>query len=225
MNTHVATEASQPVKFWVSSPEHTNRLILHGISWATYESLLADNVDSHAAHFTYDQGALEIMAPSFVHEKTNRLLHDLVTEIAFEMNIDFVNAGSTTFKRADLQKGFEPDSCFYFQHEESVRRKEKIDLTIDPPPDLVIEIDISNVSLNKFPIYATLGIAEVWRYDGEAVTIFCLVGEEYHSQDTSTMLPGLSSQVISQLLVDGQTMKRTEWIRKVREWTQQQTQR
>ena len=221
------TETTQAVTRRIvpkTAPKETiPHIILSGVSWATYESLLADRGESHAVHFAYDEGELEVMAPSFVHEKMNRFLHDLVSEIAVGMNIDFVNAGSTTFKRADLKKGFEPDSCFYFQHAEGIRGKEKIDLTIDPPPDLVIEIDISNASLNKFSIHASLGIVEVWRYDGEAVTVFHLAGEEYRPQAISTLLPGLSSQTITQLLIDGQTMKRTEWIRKVREWAQQLT--
>ncbi len=221
------TETTQAVTHQVvpkvSPKETAQRIILPGISWATYESLLTDLVDSHAAHFAYDEGALEIMAPSFAHEKTNRLLHDLVSEIAVGMNIDFVNAGSTTFKRTDLKKGFEPDSCFYFQHEERMRGKEAIDLTVDPPPDLVIEIDISNPSLNKFSIYAQIGVAEVWRYTGETVTIFQLAKEEYLLQTTSTVLPGLTSEVISRFLVDGQTTKRTEWIRRVREWARRHT--
>jgi Uma2 family endonuclease len=120
------------------------RIILHGISWETYTRLLDDMEDSHAAHFAYDQGELEIMVLSERHEKPNRTLAVLVEVLAEELDIDLQRLGSTTFKRDDLQKGFEPDSCFYIQNEIRVRGKEKLDLAVDPPPDLVIEIDISS---------------------------------------------------------------------------------
>ena len=93
--------------------EGGQRIILRGISWETYEHLLDDMGDSHAAHFAYDQGKLEIMVPSERHEKPNRTLALLVDVLAEELNIDLQRLGSTTFKRKDLQKGLEPDSCFY----------------------------------------------------------------------------------------------------------------
>jgi len=172
MQTH--TETDQPLVHHAPPPEAVQRVILHGVSWETYERLLADFQDSHAAHFAYDQGALEIMVLSLKHETFNRTLATLVEIVAEEMQGDVINAGSTTFRRADLSKGFEPDTCFYIQNVERVRGKDEIDLTVDPPPDLVIEIDITSPSLNKFPIFAAMGIPEVWRYDGKTVTIFTL---------------------------------------------------
>ena len=219
---HSPTEVIQPVARQAPPSETTQRVILHGVSWETYERLLADFEDSHAAHFAYDQGVLEIMVLSFKHETFNRTLATIVEALAEEMEIDIVNAGSTTFKRADLGKGFEPDSCFYIQNEERVRGKREIDLTVDPPPDLVIEIDISSPSLKKLPIYARIGVPEVWRYDGGVVTIFRLEAGEYSAQTASTALPGLMSQVISRFLEDSQVMKRTAWLRSVREWARKQ---
>ena len=172
MQTH--TETDQPLVHHAPPPAVGQRVILHGVSWETYERLLADFQDSHAAHFAYDQGALEIMVLSLKHETFNRTLATLVEIVAEEMQGDVINAGSTTFRRADLSKGFEPDTCFYIQNVERVRGKDEIDLTVDPPPDLVIEIDITSPSLNKFPIFAAMGIPEVWRYDGKTVTIFTL---------------------------------------------------
>ena len=162
MNTQTAT--SLPAASHVSPSETGQCVVLHGVSWATYECLLADFQDSHAAYFTYDRGVLEIMVLSFEHEKLNRLIHDLFTVIALEMNLEFVNAGSTTFKRIDLSRGSEPDTCFYIQHAEQVQDKDNIDLSVDPPPDLVIEIDITSPSLDKLPIYAQIGVPEIWRY-------------------------------------------------------------
>ena len=113
------------------------------------EQLLSDFQDSHAAHFTYDRGILEIMVLSFKHETVNRTLAQLVSVIAEEMQVDIINAGSTTFKRRDIAQGFEPDSCFYIQNEGRISGKAEIDLDVDPPPDLIIEIDITSPLLNK----------------------------------------------------------------------------
>ncbi len=219
MQTH--TETDQPLVHHAPPPEAVQRVILHGVSWETYERLLADFQDSHAAHFAYDQGALEIMVLSLKHETFNRMLATLVEIVAEEMQGDVINAGSTTFRRADLSKGFEPDTCFYIQNVERVRGKDEIDLTVDPPPDLVIEIDITSPSLNKFPIFVAVGIPEVWRYDGKTVTIFTLENGEYRTQEASVVLPDLTSQVITRFLEDSQAMKRSAWVRSVREWARQ----
>jgi Uma2 family endonuclease len=220
MQTH--PETVSPVISQTSPSQTEQRVILHGVSWSTYERLLADLQDSHAAHFAYDRGVLEIMVLSFAHEKINRLLHTLFEVIAAEMEVDFENAGSTTFKREDLARGFEPDTCFYIQNMERIRNKKEIDLAVDPPPDLVIEIDISSPSLNKFPIYAQIGVPEVWRHDGTALTIFTLDSGEYRVQEASRALPDLTAQTIARFLEESQTMKRTEWFRYMREWAQAQ---
>ncbi|MGH7965954.1 MAG: Uma2 family endonuclease [Candidatus Binatia bacterium] len=221
MNTHA--EAVLPAAHPASLSETGPRFILYGVSWATYERLLADFADSHAAHFAYDQGALEIMAPSFQHEEINRLIATLFEVIAAEMDIDCVNAGSTTFKRVDLARGFEPDTCFYMRNNAAcVRGKEEIDLAVDPPPDLVIEIDITSPSLNKLPIYAAVGVPEVWRYDRQRVAIFTLAGEVYNEREESMVLPRLTGAVISSFLAESKTLQRPAWLRKLREWGRKQ---
>src|SRR3954462_13121446 len=154
------------------SAEH--RVILHNTSWETYERLLADNENNSAPRFTYDRGELEIMSPSPEHEKFNRRIAQLVLAVSDELGIEAEDLGSTTFRREDLARGFEPDSCFYIQNEERIRGKGRIDLTVDPPPDLVIEIDITSPSFSKLPIYAQIGVPEVRRYDGERMTILVL---------------------------------------------------
>ncbi len=201
------------------------RVILHGISWQTYEHLLADCRDTHSAHFAYDRGVLEIMAPSFDHERINRLLHTVFETLAEEMGIDFENAGSTTFRREDLDRGFEPDTCFYMQNVQTVRGKKRRDLAVDPPPDLVIEVDISSPSLDKFPIYAGLGIPEVWRYDSNNVSIFRLANQAYQLVIASVALPGVTNEVLSQFLADSVSSPRPVWARSLREWAQQHVNR
>jgi Uma2 family endonuclease len=138
--------------------------------------------------------------------------------IAEECNIELDNVGSNTFKREDLARGFEPDSCFYVQHVEHVRNREQIDLAVDPPPDLVIEIAISRSSLDRFPIFASIGVPEVWRYDGMRVAIFMLIGEAYQEQETSEAFPGVTSQIVTQFMEESTRLQRTVWLRHVRAW-------
>ncbi len=197
-------------------------VILYGVSWATYESLLADFAGRSSPHFAYDQGVLEIMSLSFIHDLSNRRLTTVFETIADERELDFLNAGSTTLKRADLAMGLEPDTCFYIANAERMRSKREVDLMVDPPPDLIIEVDITSPSLNKFPIYAHLGVPEVWRYDDNQVSIFKLVNGEYLPQRDSPTLPGLTSAIIARFLENGRTMTRSTWLRGVREWARQQ---
>jgi Uma2 family endonuclease len=219
---HTPTEMVPPAEQPTLPSQVSQRLILHGVSWATYQRLLDDFKDSHAAHFAYDRGVLEIMVLSSKHERPNRTLALLVEVLAEELNMDVQRLGSTTFTREDLNKGFEPDSCFYIQNEARVRGKDEIDLAVDPPPDLVIEIDITSPSLNKFPIYAQVGVPEVWRYDGRQVQMFTLVKGEYVHVEQSTIFPRLSGVVATQFLEESSTLRSTTWLRRVREWAHAQ---
>jgi Uma2 family endonuclease len=200
----------------IISPEQ--RIVLNNVSWATYEALLSDHLDKSVPRFTYDRGVLEIMSPSPEHEKTNRTISLFVEVLAEEMDIDVENLGSTTFKREDLLRGFEPDSCFYIQSAELVRGKSEIDLTTDPPPDLVIEIDITSPSLDKFPLYAQVGVPEIWRYTGERIIIFTLEGGDYVERDESKALSLVAIADLSRFIEQSKTMRRTVWLRSVREW-------
>lgn len=193
-------------------------IALRGVSWETYQHLLNDVQDSHAAHFTYDRGTLEIMVLSFKHELLNRALASIVEVVAEELGIDIVNAGSTTFKRQDLERGFEPDTGFYIRHAAAVHGKEEIDLQTDPPPDLLIEVEISHSSLDKNSIYAALGVPEVWRYDGKTMAIFVLQNRHYIKQETSAAFACLDAGDIARFCENSQTMKRTEWLRMLRSW-------
>lgn len=193
-------------------------IILSGVSWRTYEALLADHEDRSAPRFAYDHGELEIMSPSPEHEKFNRDLALLVDVVAEEFEIDVYALGSTTFRREDLDRGFEPDSCFYIENEERVRGKDRIDLDVDPPPDLVIEIDITSPSLDKHPIYARLGVPEVWRHDGKRLAILRLDGTDYAEVAESKVLPPLTEDVLSGFVERGKSMRRTAWLKEVRKW-------
>jgi len=200
----------------LSPPEQ--RVTLHNVSWETYERLLADLQDSSAPRMTYDRGTLEIMSPSSEHERYNRTVAQIVEELAVEMDMNIDSLGSTTFRREDIDRGFEPDSCFYIQNVARVRGKKRIDLSADPPPDLVIEIDITSPSLDKFPIFAQAGVPEVWRFDGDRLVIYELSGGEYLERDASIAFSSVTADDVTTFVKESETMNRPEWVRKLRDW-------
>jgi Uma2 family endonuclease len=207
----------------VSPPERL--VILDRVSWETYERLLAEHGEKGGTRFTYDEGVLEIMVLSSRHEIPNRKLASLVEVLAEEWDIVIVQLGSTTFKREFLQKGFEPDSCFYIQHADAIRGKEEVDLSDDPAPDLTIEVDITCESLNRFPVFAAVGIPEVWRFDGTKVTFFQLDSGRYIESDRSLAFPAISSEIATEFLTQSQKLKDTVWLREVRDWARAQKNR
>ena len=194
------------------------RVLLNNVSWKTYERLLMDLNDSCAPRLTYDRGTLEIMSPSSEHERYNRTIAQIVEELAVEMNLDFDSLGSTPFKRDDLDRGFEPDSCFYIQNVTSIRRKKRIDLAVDPPPDLIIEIDITSTSLDRFSIFAAVAVVEIWRFNGSRLTIHELKSGTYEERDTSLAFTDISAAEITALIKDSERITRPEWVRRLRQW-------
>ncbi len=201
----------------VKSPaEH--RVILHNTSWETYERLMKERGENRVPRFVYDRGELEIMSPSTEHESIAYYIGLLVAVFAEEAGVDLYGAGSTTFDREDLERGFEPDACFYVQNAERVRGKPRIDLGLDPPPDLVVEVDITSPSLDKFPIYARASIPEIWRHDGEKLEIFRLRGEEYVEVAGSRTLPPITGEALSGFIEESSSLDIVTWMRRVREW-------
>ena len=200
----------------IKSPAE-QKVLLSNVSWETYERLLEDHLDSSVPRFTYDRGMLEILSPSPEHEKLNRHIAQLVLAVTEEMGIEAEDLGSTTFRREDLERGFEPDSCFYIQNEEKIRGKDRIDLTVDPPPDLVIEVDITSPSVNKLPIYARLGVPEIWRYNGRDLKVLRLENDGYVEVSESITLSPLKSTTLSGLVERSKSLRRTVWLREVRD--------
>jgi Uma2 family endonuclease len=193
-------------------------LILSEIPWDEYEQLLADLGDSAGVRVSYDQGRLEIMSPSSKHEKYALLITLLVFTAADELDVVTEGLGSTTYKQKWLAKGVEPDACFYISNAEAIIGKETIDLRSDPPPDIVVVIDISHESTRKLAIYAGVGVPEVWRYDGKHAHIYQLVGQDYVAVDASRVLPVFITDVLSRLLEQGKTEGQTAVRRSFREW-------
>jgi Uma2 family endonuclease len=152
-----------------------NYLILHPISWQTFRRICEELSQNPSKRLAYNQGYLQIMSPLIEQENNNWFISRLIFIMAEEWDLNIKSVGSLTLKRDDIQKGIEPDACFYLKNEPEVRNKLSIDLNQgDKPPDLAIEIDITSGSLDKFPIYAGLAVPEIWRYDGNNLRFYGL---------------------------------------------------
>ncbi|MBC7965084.1 MAG: Uma2 family endonuclease, partial [Fuerstia sp.] len=131
--------------------------------------------------------------------------------------IDIRTSASTTFRRSDLKRGFEADESYYVQNAELIRGKREIDLSIDPPPDLVVEVEITRSAINKLRMFASMGIPEVWRYDGKVLSIGVLQSDGYSESETSHVLPGFPAALASELLSQRFDISETELIRQFAE--------
>jgi len=197
-------------------------LILADVPWTEYEQLLADLGDGYAVRVSYDQGRLEIMTPSAKREKYKDLILRLADTAADELGCDLDSFGSTTFKQEQLAKGAEPDTCFYVQNAAGVIGKDQIDLSTDPPPDVVVEIDVAHGSASKLAIYASLGVPELWWYDERRLQIYHLTGQGYVEAPGSRAFPVLTSDVLSRFLERSKTEPQRAVLRSFREWLRAQ---
>ena len=194
------------------------RFVLHNVSWETYEQLLKNYEDQSVPRFTYDHGELEIMSPSQPHEQTSWILGLLVSVICEEYELDVIGLGHMTQRRFDLLRGLEPDGCFYIQNAETVRAVGALDLKVHPPPDLVIEVDFSSSSIPKIPIYAALGVPEIWHFRDDQLVFLWFTEGNYVAVQESVALPNISPEDVLRFAIDSQSMKRPQWLRAVRKW-------
>jgi Uma2 family endonuclease len=196
------------------------RFVIHGVDWHIYDAIVRALGD-HRTRVTFDGRDLELMSPSPAHEMYKIRIGHLLAGLALELNIEIIGGGSMTFRRQDLERGLEPDQCYWIQNELSIRGKRDIDLSVDPPPDLAIEIDISRSALDRMAIYAGLEIPEVWTFNGESLRIHLLQADgKYVTSDTSRCFPWLPvSEMIPFLQPDeksGDTTRARRFVAHVR---------
>jgi Uma2 family endonuclease len=204
-------------------PTNSQRVILPNISWETFETILAEMGDNRTTRLAYEQGTLEIMTPLMPHEHNNRLLEHLVFALAEELNLNLKSTGSVTCKRPDLQRGVEPDSSFYIENEPVMRNKQYLDLSQDPPPDLIVEVDYTSASVDRLPIYQALGVPEVWRYAQPVMQIYQLKEGVYVSCDVSPTFANLPLTIeIPRFLEESCKIGEVAMIRSFRNWVKQQ---
>ncbi|WP_017323853.1 Uma2 family endonuclease [Synechococcus sp. PCC 7336] len=193
------------------------RLLLQDVSWPEFEAILAELGEHRGTRIAYDNGLLEIMAPLPEHESVKETIGDLLKALLEELEIEFLTLGSTTFKNSKMLKGIEPDQCFYIQHEAKVRGKKRLDLTVDPPPDLALEVDI--ISRTHPETYAALGVPELWRRAGREVSIYQLRDGEYFEVNESPTFLGWPLQAeIPKYVEQSQTEGRNRAMRAFRLW-------
>lgn len=195
---------------------------LSDISWQTYETLL-EELRHRRLRLTYNRGNLEIMVPSPEHEFYKEVMGRFVETLAEELEIRIYPLGSTTFKRPELL-GAEPDKCFYIRNLSAVKGKKRLNLNQDPPPDLVVEIDITSISEIRFPVYADMGVPEIWRYDGNSFTVYQLQAQEYIPCEQSLAFPNLPITEIFQFLQQAMSMDYLELVASFRRWVRNQIQ-
>jgi Uma2 family endonuclease len=166
-------------------------IVLDDASWGLYEKVLED-IGDRAIRVTYHDGRMEIMAPLGEHEVGKKQIARLVELMSFELNIPMACYGSTTFRREEKRAGLEPDECYYVANEARVRGMKRYDPAIHPAPDLAIEVDITSRSVSREPVYAKLGVLEIWRYDGDTLSVLLLdVSGKYQPSPTSKSFPFL----------------------------------
>jgi Uma2 family endonuclease len=193
-------------------------VVLSRVSWETYERLLADDEERRVPRMTYDQGVLELVTPSRPHDVDAATITRIVDIVSAYLGVPVRSTATTTYRRQDLERGFEADASFYIQREERIRGQREVDLLVDPPPDLVLEMEMSRSALDKLALFAAMGIPEVWRCDGEHVTIFLLDEGRYRESPTSSALPVLTSETLTRFLQLSRTMLSPEWFQAVSDW-------
>ncbi|MDB9524942.1 Uma2 family endonuclease [Oscillatoria sp. CS-180] len=221
-NETLSEAATSATREPVQSPSET-RILLSGVSWETYERLLAETGEGRNQQFAYRDGLLEIVVPLEDHEEPTRLFEHFLAAFVDELALEVRSLGSLTMKNPQQRMGLEPDCCFYIQNEAAVRGLDKLDFEIHPPPDLVVEVDNSSSSLNKFPIYSALKVPEIWRLKRDVLTIYQLnqSQSDYEEVEQSLAFPQLPvpelPQFIARAKVIGQRASVRELAKRVRQ--------
>lgn len=215
----VPEEGPVPESEWV---------VLHGVRYREYLALRAEPANGHL-RMTYHNGTLEIMSPEATHERPSRRVGIVMSVLCEELDIEFEGLGSTTFRRGEkkLKKGHgkEPDECFYFANAAKIMGKGKIDLDIDPPPDLWVEVDHRSSSQGRLPVYAALGVPEVWRLWASSEHLWfgrlAKDGKSYEQVEQSVALPMLTPASVLEALALGHGVLEKTWTKRLRAWVRE----
>lgn len=193
------------------------QMLLQDISWQQLENILEEMGERRAARISYSHGWLEIMVPLPEHEKDKEYIGELVRVLLDKLQIDFEPFGSTTLKNERMRQAVEPDTSFYIQNQAAIIGKNRIDLTIDPPPDLAIEIDIT--SRTRFKNYEILGVPELWRHTQQGLEIFLLKEGKYIKSESSPNFPDIPIvELVNKYVQQCLTIGRSQAMRNFRDW-------
>jgi Uma2 family endonuclease len=197
------------------------RAVLCNVSWDTYERLV-EEINNPGTRLLYDEGLLEIMSPRERHDRYKKLIGSLVEVVTEELGMTRRSTGSTTWKRTAEKKGIEADESYYLTSAPQVRGKREVDLKSDPPPDLAIEVENTSSAIDQLAIYAALGVPEVWRYDGEKLTVHALQQNgDYKEQNHSRFLPAAAITKMVEWLAKCDEIDEVDWVREFRRWVRE----
>jgi len=196
------------------------RLVLRDVPWGDYERLLGLFAD-RPLRLTYDRGTLEIMAPLSIHERYKMLIGRMIDVMTLEWGLRVVAVGSATFRREEAGRGLEPDQCYYLSNAGKVADWSRIDLDVDPPPDLAVEIDVTSDSTLRMNVYAALKVPEVWRFDGERLDVFLLVDDAYRPAVASLAIPLAPIAELPRFLSRHTIGDDTAWTIEFRRWVRE----
>ncbi|NEQ95829.1 MAG: Uma2 family endonuclease [Cyanothece sp. SIO2G6] len=212
MNTRL-TSTTVPAK---AAPGLAEKRVSLPITWDGFETIWDVLGNNRAAQLTYYNGILEIMTPLEPHENASGLIGQFIEIATEEFNLTIKTMGSTRLNRSPLANA-EPDQGYYIANEPRVRGKQ-VNLNIDPPPDLVVEVDITNTDIDKNSLYAALGIPEFWRYDGQTLRIYQLQNSKYKEVSVSPTFPNMPKEQLYSFLRDCAQNGETAAKRNLRVW-------
>jgi Uma2 family endonuclease len=191
------------------------RMVMASLSWETFLALAEERRGS-VPRLTYSDGVLEMMSPKRKHENIGRLIGRMIEAYSEIKGIEILSVASVTVKRSDLKKAYEADESYYITNIDRVLTKEELDFEVDPPPDLVIEVELTSSAIDKLELFAAMQVREVWRHDGTSLQFYRLVGNRYQATSASVELPGLDSAIVNRFLAQGLLKGETTWIRAFR---------
>lgn len=192
------------------------RLRLHDIDWDEFEAILMELGEHRATRVAYYQGILEIRMPTPEHEVDKELIGDLIKILLEELEIDCECFGSTTFKQTTMGSGIEPDQCFYIQNHLQMRGKRRVNLNVDPPPDLALEVDVT--SKTQLDAYMALGVMELWIYDDGELKLYVLRSNQYEPVRLSPTFSELPiPSLVQELLEDSREKGRRAALKALRQ--------
>ena len=213
-------EESRMIAELAATKDH---VLLRRVSWRTYQALL-EAWGTKTPRHTYDRGSLEIMAKSSIHEIFKSVIALLLAIYCEETERDFVSGGETTLDRENVERGIEPDQCYWIANAAQVEGKLEINFDVDPVPDLFIEVEVSRTILDRLAVLAALGVNEVWRFDGSAIQVGVLhQGGRYAWQATSPTFPELALPKLVEFVAKTQSLNHRKIMVAFRLWLKQET--
>ncbi len=192
----------------------------HNVPWDEYEELLEQVGEASGLRISYNDGTLKVTSLSSEHEKYVLFINRLISQISFRLRRNILFFGSATMRKRKHTKGNEPDAYFYVQTADVIGNRIHLDFAVDPPPDVVVEVDVHHRSAENDPIYAALGVSEIWRYDERTLTILHLQHDEYMQAQVSLALPMLTAQILTEYLTQMRQEGEFKAILAFDEWLQ-----